>query len=64
MATGTARPDYLDNGVYFGDGTGGANSRTDLSSVQFHQIPEPSTSALIALFGGGIVFLRRFRPTA
>jgi hypothetical protein len=50
------------NHVLFGDGTGRANARSDISALEFTQIPEPGVIGLISLFGFGVIFVRRLFP--
>ena len=45
--------------IYFGDGTGGANANTDITSFEFRQIPEPSTLVLLSAAGTFVYFGRR-----
>ena len=37
----------------------GSDAHTEISEVKFTAIPEPATLGMVALFGGGILFLRR-----
>lgn len=61
-ATVSARTSTTQNDIYFGDGTGGANSNVNLTALNFSQIPEPSTILLLSASGVFILFgRRRFR---
>jgi hypothetical protein len=46
--------------VVFGDGTGKANARTDITALEFSQIPEPASVVLIGLVSGCTLFVRRW----
>lgn len=58
-ATLSARSGTTQADVYFGDGTGGANSNIDITALNFAQIPEPSTTVLLCASGAFIFFGRR-----
>jgi len=58
----TKRSVSVSNRVMFGDGTGGANAKADITGLEFSQIPEPGVVGLMAVFGGGIFAVRRFFP--
>ena len=60
QASATALSGARPNSLYFGDGTGGANSGTDITALEFSQIPEPASIGLIGLFTGSLYFARRF----
>ena len=36
-----------------------ADPRLSMSSITYDVIPEPATMGLVAVFGGGILFMRR-----
>jgi hypothetical protein len=62
QTTATKRSVSVSNRVMFGDGTGGANAKAEISSLEFSQIPEPGVIVLMSIFSGGIVFVRRLFP--
>lgn len=59
QVSATARTGTSANNIYFGDGTGGANSNTDITDFEFNQIPEPATMGLLMITGLFIYFGRR-----
>lgn len=47
--TGARPAEFPQSYVGFGDGTGGANARAEMSGFHFHQVPAPGAAALLGI---------------
>lgn len=60
LTFGTQAPAFPEHYTFFGDGTGGANARAEMSSFTFAQLPVPTPGAL-AVLGASVMFACRRR---
>lgn len=56
---GTAVADATGNMVIYLDDVTGNDDRTWYDGVGYEAVPEPATLGLVAVFGGGVLFIRR-----